>query len=152
MSELRRRIFGRSNTPDSRETSPTSSRDASPAPPHPGDDAEYKVIPRRKLERLKSDVQILKKNKKGSRRRTFWIFVLGGFFGIFAAGFFATSKGGLDTWVEFAGMKDVSLDSLYDILPAGIIKDVQELQVSNIEHPLALSALMLTKVSLVADT
>ena len=111
------------------------------------------MIPRVKLERLKSDVKILKRGKKGTKRRTFWIFVLGGVFGIFAAGFFASSRGGLDTWVEYAGMKDISLDSLYGILPAGIIKDVQELQVSySMLTVSSLSKLMLTKVSLIADT
>lgn len=129
MSELRRRIFGRSGTPDSQETTPTSSRDVSPAPGHRGSDgAEYQVVPRQKLERLKSDVKIFK--RKSAKRRGAWIFALGGVFGIFAAGFFATSNGSLDKWVEFAGMKDMNLDSLLDIFPSGVIRDVQELQVS----------------------
>lgn len=128
MSELRRRIFGRSGTPDSQDTTPPSSRDISPAPGHRGSDGgDYKVVPRQKLERLRSDVKILK--RKGTKRRAAWIFALGGVFGIFAAGFFASSNGSLDRWVELAGMKDMNLDSLLDILPSGVIRDVQELQV-----------------------
>ncbi len=127
MSQLRRRLYGSGGGADS-DSTPSSSRDASPAPGHQRrDESEYKVIPRQKLERLKSDVKIAK--RKGRKRRSAWIFGLGGVFGIFIAGFFASSNGGLDTLVEFAGMKDMNLDSILDILPAGIIKDVQNLQV-----------------------
>ena len=130
MSELRRRIFGRSGTPDSADTSPTTSREASPAPDQRGKDgAEYKIVPRQKLERLRSDLKVFKGKSKGTKRRNAWIFVLGGIFGIFVAGFFATSNGSLDQLVQFTGMKEMSLDSIMDILPSGVIRDVQELQV-----------------------
>ena len=135
MSELRRRIFGRSGTPDSAETSPATSREHSPAPDHKGKDgAEYKVVPRAKLERLKSDLKVYKGSSKGKKRRQAWIFTLGGIFGILAAGFFATSNGGLDQLVQFAGIQDMNLDSILDILPRGVIKDVQELQVGSLSE------------------
>jgi phospholipid:diacylglycerol acyltransferase len=101
------------------------------------------VVPRRKLERLKSDVK--QKKGKGNKRRAAWIFTLGGVFGIFVAGFFASSTGSLDRFVEFAGIKDMNLDSILDILPAGIIKDVQDLQVSCPGVLSASSKLMLTR-------
>ncbi|KAK5168818.1 phospholipid:diacylglycerol acyltransferase [Saxophila tyrrhenica] len=125
MSELRRRIFGRSGTPDS---TPASSRDSSPAPGQETnkDGSEYQVVPRRKMERLRSDLRILR--GKGRKRRMAWIFALGGVFGIFLAGFFATSNGSFDQLVQFTGMKDMNLDSILDILPTGVIRDVQELQ------------------------
>ncbi|KAK4574166.1 phospholipid:diacylglycerol acyltransferase [Recurvomyces mirabilis] len=118
MSELRRRIFG----VGSPESTPSSSRDVSPAPQQKdGATGEsYKVIPAAKLDKLSK--------KKGTRRRNFWIFALGGIFGILVAGFFASSNGGLDKMVELAGLQDMNLDSLLDVLPAGLIKDVRDLQ------------------------
>ena len=127
MSELRRRIFGVG--PHSETTTPASSRDASPAPaPVQQDgDAEYKVVPKHKLDKLRKDVKNVR--RKGTKRRTFWIFALGGAFGIFLAGFFASNNGSLDRLVELTGMQDMKLDTLLDVLPSGIIKDVQDLQV-----------------------
>lgn len=122
MSDLRRRIFG-VGTPDS---TPSSSRDASPAPAQ-RDDGEYKVIPKPALDKLRKEVKGVR--RKGSKRRNVWIFALGGLFGIFAAGFFASNNGSLDKLVELAGIRDMNLDSVLDVLPAGLIKDVQDLQV-----------------------
>jgi phospholipid:diacylglycerol acyltransferase len=124
MSDLRRRIFG-AGTPDS---TPSTSRDASPAPPQKdGATGEsYKVVPAERLEKLS------KKGRKGTRRRNAWIFFLGGLFGIFVAGFFASGTGSLDKLVELAGLEDMHLDSILDVLPAGLIKDVRDLQVSRL--------------------
>lgn len=120
MSELRRRIFG-SGTPDS---TPSISRDVSPAPHREietnGED--YRVIPTKQLEKLKSKVK-----RTGRKRRNAWIFGLGGLFGLLVAGFFANENMDL---VEMAGLKDMSLDSILDVLPTGLIREVQELQVS----------------------
>lgn len=126
MSDLRRRIFGAS-TPDS---TPSSSRDASPAPfqqDNQDDGGEYKIIPKPQLEKLRKEVKEVR--RKGTRRRSAWVFALGGLFGIFLAGFFASNNGSLDRLVDMAGIKDMNLDSLLDVLPAGLIKDVQDLQV-----------------------
>lgn len=129
MSELRRRIFGGGSTPD--DSSAATSRESSPAPA-PGrtneeDGGDFKIIPKQKLEKLKKEVKAVQ--GKGHKRRNFWVFALGGVFGILLAGFFASSNGSLDQLVNMAGMKDMNLDSLLDILPAGVIRDVQNLQV-----------------------
>ena len=140
MSDLRRRIFG-AGTPDS---SPSSSRDASPGPsPLQHEDGEYKVIPKPTLDKLREEVKQVK--RKGTKRRNFWIFVLGGLSGIFVAGFFASSDGSLDKLVELAGIRDMNLDSILDVLPAGLIKDVQNLQVRSLSAAHSCRWLMLTK-------
>ena len=80
MSDLRRRIFG-VGTPDS---TPSSSRDNSPAPARPGDKVtDYKIVPAKQAEKAS------KQKQRGRKRRNVWIFGLGGLFGILAAGFFA---------------------------------------------------------------
>lgn len=125
MSDLRRRIFG-VGTPDS---TPASSRDASPAPARPDDETaeakDYKVIEAKELEKLHKR----KHKERHSKKRNAWIFGLGGLFGILAAGMFATPEGSLDKLVELAGIKEMNLDSILDVLPAGLIADVQDLQV-----------------------
>lgn len=120
MSDLRRRIFG-VGTPDS---TPSSSRDASPAPARPGDNvSNYKVVPSHELEK------IARRRARGTKRRNAWIFGLGGLFGVLAAGFFASPTGSLDKLVDMTGLSDLNLDSILDVLPAGLIKDVQQMQV-----------------------
>ena len=145
MSDLRRRIFGAGGSPDS---TPTSSRDASPAPIQ-REDGEYKIVPKPKLDELKKQVKEVK--RKGTKRRTFWIFALGGLFGIFLAGFFASNNGSLDRLVEMAGISDMNLDSLLDVLPAGLIRDVQDIQVRTSTLASLLRRLMLTEVYLIAE-
>ena len=131
MSSLRRRIFG-AGTPDS---TPAASRDASPAPEHRNDNSDnstvpaeaYKVVPAKQLEKL---TQKVRRHGGGSKRRNAWVFGLGGLFGIFVAGFFATSTGSLDRLADMAGLGDLTLDSILDVLPAGLIRDIQNMQVS----------------------
>lgn len=141
MSELRRRIFGvGGSTPDS---TPSTSRDASPAPGNgkkgkESHDSEYTAIPKKQLDKLRKDVKQVK--RKGIKRRNAWVFVLGGVFGICVAGFFASSNGSLDRLVELAGMQDLNLETLFDVLPAGLIKDVQDMQVCNLCLPLSASS------------
>jgi phospholipid:diacylglycerol acyltransferase len=124
MSELRRRIFGSGDeTPDN---TPSQSRDASPAPApkEAGGDA-YRVITKDRLDQLRKSVKV----SKGRKRRNFWVFVLGGLFGLVVAGFFASRDGALEQLVTLAGLEDMNLDSLLDVLPTGLIRDVQKLQV-----------------------
>ncbi|KAI6803631.1 LACT-domain-containing protein [Hortaea werneckii] len=124
MSTLRRRIFG-AGTPDS---TPDVSRDSSPAPPSlrtkdgTADD-NYKVVAAEKLEKLRQ-----RAHQKGRKRRNAWIFGLGGLFGIFIAGFFASNNGGLEKLVEVAGFQDMGLESFLDVLPTGLIRDIQDMQ------------------------
>lgn len=123
MSLLRRRIFG-VGTP---ESTPSSSREQSPAPVSKADvGADYRIIPVSKLESLKEKS---KARVKGTKRRNAWIFGLGGLFGIVLAASLASPNGSLDRLVELAGLRDMNLDSFLDVLPAGLIKDVQDLQV-----------------------
>lgn len=125
MSELRRRIFG-VGTPDS---TPSTSRDASPAP-GASDTRDYKVLPAKEVDKL-----VKKKTKTwGIKRRNAWIFGLGALLGVFLAGFFASDAGGLDRLVEFAGLQEMNLDGIFDVLPSGLIREVSELQVGDL-HP-----------------
>ncbi|KAK3112048.1 phospholipid:diacylglycerol acyltransferase [Teratosphaeriaceae sp. CCFEE 6253] len=125
MADLRRRIFG-VGTPQS---TPASSRDASPAPP-------ARLAPDRASdEGALSASQLDGKGKRAKRakgswtsRRNVWIFALGGLVGILSAGFFATRSGGLDHLVEMAGLNGMNLDSIMDVLPAGLIREVRDLQ------------------------
>ncbi|KAI5363581.1 putative lecithin:cholesterol/phospholipid:diacylglycerol acyltransferase, alpha/Beta hydrolase [Septoria linicola] len=124
MSSLARRIFGVGGSSDD---TPPASRDSSPGPaPHealkrPG---AYRVLTTEKFDELKAAV----KSGKGKKRRNFWVFGLGILGGLFAAGFFASRDGALDQLVAMAGLEDVNLDSLMDVLPTGLIRDVQDLQ------------------------
>ena len=120
MSDLRRRIFG-VGTPDS---TPSSSRDNSPAPARPGDKTtDYKIVPSDQAEKIS------KQKQRGRKRRNAWVFGLGGLVGVLAAGIFASPTGSLDRLVDMAGWNDMNFDSILDVLPAGLIKDVQQLQV-----------------------
>lgn len=125
MSSLRRRIFGTGGG----DATPPASRDSSPAPaPHealkrPG---AYRVLTTEKFDELK---QAAVKSGKGKKRRHAWVFVLGLLGGLFAAGFFASRDGALEQLAAMAGLEDMNLDSLIDVLPTGLIRDVQDLQV-----------------------
>ena len=124
MSSLARRIFGTG----SGNSTPSASRDASPAPaPHealkrPG---AYRVLTTEKFDELKAAV----KSGKGKKRRNAWVFGLGLLGGLFVAGFFASRDGALEQLAAMAGLEDMNLDSLMDVLPTGLIRDVQDLQV-----------------------
>lgn len=63
--------------------------------------------------------------KRRSKRRNGLIFGLGGIFGIFVALFFA-NQNEVISWDVLA---DLNLDSLIDVIPAGIIKDATEFSV-----------------------
>ncbi|KAK4982751.1 phospholipid:diacylglycerol acyltransferase [Elasticomyces elasticus] len=114
MSQLRRRIFG-GGTPDSTPAStPDLSREGSPTP---GED--YRIIPAKQLQKL------TKASKpKGTKRRNAWVFGLGGLFGILLAGFFASEQ----DMINLSAFKDMNLESIMDVLPAGLLRDAQNLQ------------------------
>jgi phospholipid:diacylglycerol acyltransferase len=76
-----------------------------------------RVVPADKLETLKS--------KKHGKRSYFWIFVLGGVFGLVLAAFFAQSN----DMIDLSGLENMNLDNLRDILPAAFIRDAQQMQV-----------------------
>jgi phospholipid:diacylglycerol acyltransferase len=110
MSGIRRRV-GRlfADTPD-------SSRDASPAPGE-----EVKLVPVKSLESLK------KKTK--TKRKNGFMFGLGGLFGIIIALYFAQQQDVLN----FESMFEMNMDTILDVIPAGIIKDARELTKSERE-------------------
>lgn len=115
MSSLRRRIFGvsRTSTPSSSgTTTPTNSGDKPD---------EYRVVPSTHLEKLARKAA----RPKGTKRRNAWIFGLGGLFGVVVAAFFV----GNQDMIDLRALADVNLDSILDVLPAGLIRDAQALQV-----------------------
>ena len=60
------------------------------------------------------------------KRKTTAIFLLGSLFGIIAAGFFAKTN----DLIDFPEIGELSMDSLLDVLPAGLVKDMRDLVVS----------------------
>lgn len=66
------------------------------------------------------------KERKSGKRKNGLIFFLGGLFGTFMAGFFANRN---DLFDRFE-LSDLSMESLMDVLPVGIIKDARELSKS----------------------
>ena len=114
MSSLRRRFFG----------SPSPSPSPTPTPPNQenhdfGED--LRLVPTAKLHELKK-----KGAKQSHKRRNSIIFILGGLFGVCVAAFFAQRQ----EVISFEGILDLNLDSLIDVLPAGVIKDAKDLTVS----------------------
>ncbi|GES58336.1 phospholipid:diacylglycerol acyltransferase [Aspergillus terreus] len=74
------------------------------------------------VEETKDEKPVQVYNKKPSKRRSGFIFVLGGLFGIFIALFFANQQDviRLDSWMDF------NIDTLMDVIPQGILKDAKE--------------------------
>lgn len=105
MSSLRRRLLG---TP-----SPTPS-------PVPEKAEEVRLAP---ISKIITDTNGHTKVKK---RRTGFIFFLGGLFGLVVAGFFA----GRSDLIDFPEFGELSMDSLMDVLPAGFVTDARDLAVS----------------------
>jgi phospholipid:diacylglycerol acyltransferase len=103
---LRRRIVG-TDTPS--ESSASTPRDESPD----------------KLPVAHEKVKVVHHKSKLRKRRTTAIFLLGSLFGIIAAGFFAKSN----DLIEFPEFGELSMDSLFDALPAGFVKDMRDLVV-----------------------
>ncbi|KAK3904796.1 Phospholipid:diacylglycerol acyltransferase [Staphylotrichum tortipilum] len=69
-------------------------------------------------------VQIIHHHRpKTRKRKTTAIFLLGSLFGIIAAGFFAKSN----DLIDFPELGELSMDSIFDVLPAGLVKDMREL-------------------------
>lgn len=103
MSFLRRRLL--------RDSSTEASRD-----PLPVGGEHVTLVPTSELKSLKAE---------RSKRRNGFIFGLGGLFGIFLAAFFATRH----DVISFEGLMDLNLESLMDVIPAGIVKDAKDITV-----------------------
>lgn len=63
--------------------------------------------------------------QKRSKRRNGLIFTLGGLFGIILAAIFANHH----DVINFEGLMDLNLDSLIDVIPAGIVKEARDITV-----------------------
>ncbi len=105
MSTLRRRFLGNSST------STEHSRDPSPANGEP-----VTLVSKSHLKELK---------KKRGKRWQFSIFGLGGLFGLVVAAFFANQHDVLN----LEGLVDFNMESLLDVIPAGIVKDAKDITV-----------------------
>jgi len=109
-SALRRR---RAIASDTGSESPTP-RDDSVAPDRPEEPGTEEKI------------KVAHHHKKTRKRRTTAIFLLGSLFGIVIAGFFASSN----DLINLPDIGELSMDSLLDVLPAGLVKDMRDLVVS----------------------
>ncbi|KHO01083.1 Lecithin:cholesterol/phospholipid:diacylglycerol acyltransferase [Metarhizium album ARSEF 1941] len=69
-------------------------------------------------------IRVVEKAPKATRkRRNTFIFFLGGICGLLAAGFFAKTN----DLIDFPELGELSMDSFFDVLPAGLIKDMRDL-------------------------
>jgi len=107
-SELRRRPVGADQPSNSSRPISKTPRDQSPAKPG-------------------EKVKIVHHHDKPPtrKRRNTFIFLLGSLFGLIAAGFLAQSN----DLIEFPELGELSMDSLLDVLPAGLVTDMKELVV-----------------------
>lgn len=70
-----------------------------------------------------TEIKVIHKHEtKTKKRRTTFIFLLGSLVGIIAAGFFARSN----DLIDFPDIGELSMDSLFDVLPAGLVKDMRD--------------------------
>ncbi|KAK0384314.1 hypothetical protein NLU13_8402 [Sarocladium strictum] len=71
-----------------------------------------------------SEVRVVEHvHHKTKKRRLGFIFLLGSLFGIVAAGFFAKTN----DLIDFPEFGDLSMDSIFDALPAGLVRDMRDL-------------------------
>ncbi|KAF1988784.1 putative Phospholipid:diacylglycerol acyltransferase [Aulographum hederae CBS 113979] len=110
MSFLRRRVLG--NSDDKIPTTEPDDADES----HNKKQQEYEVVPAGKVNSSGK--------RKSSKKRNFWIFTLGGIFGVVTAGFFASSN----DLIDLKALADVNLDTILEALPASFVQDAQQLQ------------------------
>lgn len=68
-------------------------------------------------------IPVVEHVQKTRKRRNTFIFLLGILFGIVAAGFFASSN----DLIDFPEFGDLSMDSILDALPAGLVKDMRDI-------------------------
>jgi phospholipid:diacylglycerol acyltransferase len=67
------------------------------------------------------------KPRKGRKRRFGLIFLLGGLFGIIVAGYFANHNDVININLDL--LSDLNLDSFFDVIPAGILKEARDISV-----------------------
>jgi phospholipid:diacylglycerol acyltransferase len=117
MSFLRRRFGGGATSSEpSREPSP----DANPTAAPTERPSNLRVITAEQLHTLKQ-----KGKGKNGKRKNFWVFGLGGIFGLVIAAFFA----GSNDLIDLKSIEGVNLESLMEALPANFVRSAQQLQV-----------------------
>ena len=116
MNMLRQRNVG-PNAPSSGRSGPPSHVNVPQTPSN--DHTDFRILPAEKLHDLVH-------RPKGQKRQKAWIFGLGGIFGLVVAAMFANQNQMLD----LAAFQDLNLESIIDVLPAGILRDAKDFQVS----------------------
>ena len=116
MSFLRRRFGGG-------DTSSEPSREPSPNPSSSERPSNLRVITAEQLHTLKQ-----KGKSKNGKRKNFWVFGLGGLFGLVIAAFFA----GSNDLIDLKGIEGMNLESLMEALPANFVRSAQQLQVRTV--------------------
>ena len=104
MSFLRRRLLGQSTRGVSHDATAEKG-------------GEVRLVPVSKLKKLSTGHK--------SKRRNGFVFGLGGLFGLIVAAFFANQH----DVISFEGIMDLNLESVFDVIPAGIIRDAKEITV-----------------------
>jgi phospholipid:diacylglycerol acyltransferase len=92
-------------------------------PEAPETDGEFHILGDKKLEHIV-------KKPKGGKRRTAWIFALGGIFGLAIAAFFV----GPNDYLDLTMFQDLKMDSIFDVLPAGMLREARDFQVSIMDN------------------
>ena len=72
-----------------------------------------------------SELRNLTLKHRPRKRKSWFLFGLGGLFGVVVAAFFARQH----DVINFDGLLDLNLGSVIDVIPAGIIKDAKDLTV-----------------------
>lgn len=118
MSFLRRRLAG--------DASGSSSEPSREPTPDPAQGEQYRVVSAEKLHQLSAARQKARQSARGSKRWNLFVLGLGGVIGIVGAGWFAQNN----DMIDLPAIADINLDSIADILPAGLLQDARDLQVS----------------------
>ncbi|OJD37116.1 phospholipid:diacylglycerol acyltransferase [Diplodia corticola] len=116
MSSLRRRLAG--------DASASSSEPSREPTPDPTQDTQYRVVPAEKLHQLSVAREKAAKNARGSKRWNLFVLGLGGVIGIVGAGWFAQNN----DMIDLPAIADINLESIADMLPAGLLQDARDLQ------------------------
>lgn len=86
-------------------------------------DNRHVEVPHREDSQPTPHVHVIERAPRKTKRRNTFIFLLGSLCGIIGAGFFASSN----DLIDFPEFGDLSVDSLLDVVPAGLVKDVRDL-------------------------
>ncbi|KAL6877269.1 LACT domain-containing protein [Trichoderma longibrachiatum] len=70
-----------------------------------------------------SRVHVVERLPKARKRRNTFIFLLGGLCGLIAAGLFAKTN----DLIDLPELTEINMDSLLDVIPAGLVKDMRDL-------------------------